>query len=129
MIFFSKVVYLFLQIITFGFFGKLISKKLNKTRSDFQYSVKLDFEIEKLINLLGGKKNIENSSYKISRLIIKLRTTENLDFEKIKQLKGVSGVVVDFQTVNLIVGSRSKVICEAIENFSPKKTKNYEDLV
>ncbi|AJR12360.1 PTS glucose transporter subunit IIB [Mesomycoplasma dispar] len=113
----SKIIYFLLQIFSFGFFAKHINKKHNKTKSDLTFEKKFDFKIEELINLLGGKKNIKSSDFSISRLKIQLKSTENLDFEKIKKLKGVSGIVVNSETISLIVGNKSKAISEAINNF------------
>ncbi|MXR10843.1 PTS glucose transporter subunit IIB [Mycoplasma hyopneumoniae] len=113
----SKIIYFFLQIFTFGLFAKYLKKKHNKKNSDFTYEQNFDFKIEVLINLLGGRPNIEKSDFNISRLRIKLRSTENLDFEKIKKLKGISGIFVSSDTITLIVGNKSKAISEAINNF------------
>ncbi|AJC50062.1 PTS glucose transporter subunit IIB [Mycoplasma flocculare] len=113
----SKIIYLLLQIFSFGFFAKYIKKKHNKINSDFIYEKKFDFKIEELVNLLGGKVNIEKSDFTISRLRIKLKSTENLDFEKIKKLKGISGIFVSSDMLNLIVGNKSKAIWKAINNF------------
>ncbi|WP_434336880.1 PTS glucose transporter subunit IIB [Mesomycoplasma conjunctivae] len=117
---FSRFIYKLLQIITFGKYAKIIDKKYNKNNEKIVYNEQIPFKIEQLIKLLGGNKNIKNTSFTISRVKIEVVNLKDVDLEGLKNLKGVSGVVAGEEKINLIVGDTSKIISltlkEAINN-------------
>ncbi|MDO6829946.1 PTS transporter subunit EIIB [Mesomycoplasma ovipneumoniae] len=113
----SKIIYFLLQIFSFGLFAKRIKKKHNKTKSEITFDDKIGFNVDDLVKFLGGTKNIDSCDFTVSRLKIKLKSTEGINVEEIGKLKGISGVVVGLNEINLIVGNKSKAIWKAINNF------------
>ncbi|MDW2829823.1 PTS glucose transporter subunit IIB [Mesomycoplasma ovipneumoniae] len=113
----SKIIYFLLQIFSFGLFAKHIKKKHNKTKSELTFDDKIGFKVDDLVKFLGGIKNIDSCDFTVSRLKIKLKSTEGVNVDEIGKLKGISGVVVGLNEINLIVGNKSKAIWKAINNF------------
>ncbi|MXR57902.1 PTS glucose transporter subunit IIB [Mesomycoplasma hyorhinis] len=105
----SKFIYYFLKIITFNQITKYWAKKYNKVNTTFITSDKIPFSLEDLINLLG-KDNVANIKNTLSRVQITLNNSKNLDLNKIKELNGISGVVLSQNTLNLIVGNNASTI-------------------
>lgn len=114
---FSYFIYKFIQFLTFGKFGKILSKKHNKPNNSINYSEDIKFEINKLVSLLLGATNIQKAEFTFSRVAIFLNTLENVNIDELKNLPGVSGVVVGTNNISLIVGSTSKFIANSLNNL------------
>ena len=79
---------------------------------------KKDFHIEanKLINYLGGKDNIINAEYNMSRFKVILKDVSKADKEAIQKL-GATGVVEIDNQLKIIFGKNSKTLKKYIEDL------------
>lgn len=115
---FSYFIYKFIQFFTFGKFSKMMTKKYNKPNNHIQYTDDIKFDINKLVNLLLGSKNIKKTEFTFSRVTIFLNTLENINIDELKKINGVSGVFVGANYVSLIVGSTSKFISDSLNKLN-----------
>lgn len=83
---------------------------LKSTRKDAR------LEINKLIDYLGGKDNIVNSDYNLSRFVVTLRDTSIVDKEAIRKL-GAKGIVEIDNQLKIILGSNSKQLKKYIDDI------------
>lgn len=79
---------------------------------------KKDFHIEanKLIEYLGGKDNIINAEYNMSRFKVILKDVSKADKEAIQRL-GAKGVVEIDNQLKIIFGKNSKTLKKYIEDL------------
>ncbi|QJB70991.1 PTS glucose transporter subunit IIB [Mycoplasma sp. 1654_15] len=110
----SKFIYYFLKIITFNQITKYWNKKYAKPNTTFITSDKIPFSLENLIEIVG-ENNFENVANTLSRVQIFLKETKGLDLDKIKNLEGISGVVLSQKTLNLIVGNNASTIATKLK--------------
>ena len=83
---------------------------LKSTRKDAH------LEINKLIDYLGGKDNIVNSDYNLSRFIVTLRDTTKANKEAIQKL-GAKGIVEIDNQLKIILGNNSKQLKKYIDDI------------
>ncbi len=83
---------------------------LKSTRKDAH------LEINKLIDYLGGKDNIVNSDYNLSRFIVTLRDTSKANKEAIQKL-GAKGIVEIDNQLKIILGNNSKQLKKYIDDI------------
>nr|WP_252187543.1 PTS transporter subunit EIIC [Anaeromonas gelatinilytica] len=83
----------------------------------------------KIVNLIGGQKNIEYATNCMTRLRIKLKDDNLVKMKELKELDGVMGVVED-ETLQIVVGpGKAKKLGMIIqEEFSFSKTKKNMDV-
>ena len=74
--------------------------------------VKID--VNKLVEYLGGKDNIENSEVNLSRFIVTLKDTSKVDKEAIVAL-GAKGIVELDNQLKIILGPDSKQLKKYID--------------
>ena len=86
-----------------------ISKGLKKKKES-----QCPIDLDALIQALGGKDNIVKCESKPSTLRATLKVQTGVVLNDIKAL-GASGVVQGADTVTMIFGKASKVICDALE--------------
>lgn len=79
---------------------------------------KKDFtiKINKLIEYLGGKDNILESNYNMSRLNVKVKDTSIVNKDAIEKL-GAKGIVEIENELKIIIGSNSKQIKKYIKDL------------
>lgn len=92
----KKIIFWFLNFLTFGYLKKKVAKKINEINNKKNLSLKLN-TIEKpnlkhFFLVFGGKENINRVSATISTLSINVKNTALINFEKINLLlkKGFS---------------------------------------
>ena len=73
-------------------------------------------EINKLIEYLGGKDNIVNSDFNLSRFIVTLRDVEKVNKEAIQKL-GAKGIVEIDNQLKIILGNNSKQLKKYIDDM------------
>ncbi|QJG66828.1 PTS glucose transporter subunit IIB [Mycoplasma phocoenae] len=107
----NKFKYYFLLISTFGLI-KLRWKKYRQTEVKNKLTVKeqIDFDINELIQFLGGKDNITNTIATYSKIKISFKDKSLIQSKKIQTLNGVSGMVLQSQSITLVVGNNAKYI-------------------
>jgi len=60
--------------------------------------------VEEIVNLLGGKENISNYTYCVTRLRFNLREEKRADVAAIEKLEGVMGTAVKGGQYQIIMG-------------------------
>lgn len=112
----EKILIGLLTIITFGTIWIYWSKKKTQPKNELSISKRIDVNLEKLINLLLGLENINSVSATHTKVKINLKNVENIQINEIKNLKGISGVVVSSNAITIIVGNSAQTIKEELEN-------------
>ncbi|MDD7897330.1 PTS glucose transporter subunit IIB [Metamycoplasma hyosynoviae] len=112
----QRFLYIFLIIITFGFI--LIHWKKYRQREEKQslsISTKLNFKYEDLISALGGIQNITsvNSTQKI--LKISYKNKQEINFDKLKAIKDISGISLTQNTISIIIGNAAIYLKDKIQ--------------
>ncbi|VEU59102.1 PTS glucose transporter subunit IIB [Mesomycoplasma neurolyticum] len=114
----DKLKIIFLSIVTFGTIWIYWSKLKNKnTNTELSLTNKLTVNLDELIEYLGGTKNIVSLENTHKKIRIFLKDTSIETIKKISELKGVSGVVLSSDSVNLIVGNSAQFIKEKLEKM------------
>ena len=116
MTFKEKFLFIFLQIITIGLIWIYWNQQKQKLgqENELSYATKTNFEINKLINLIGEKENILEITNTHTKVKISFKDRTKINAEAIKNLKGVSGIFFNDQTITIIVGNEAKIINELI---------------
>lgn len=114
MTFKEKFLFIFLQIITIGLIWIYWNQQKQKLgqENELSYATKTNFEINKLINLIGEKENILEITNTHTKVKISFKDRTKINPEAIKDLKGVSGIFFNDQTITIIVGNEAKIINE-----------------
>lgn len=114
MTFKEKFLFIFLQIITIGLIWIYWNQQKQKLgqENELSYATKTNFEINKLINLIGEKENILEITNTHTKVKISFKDRTKINPEAIKNLKGVSGIFFNDQTITIIVGNEAKIINE-----------------
>lgn len=74
---------------------------------------KVNFDFEKFINLLGGRDNIEDASFNVSRLTVVLTDKSKIQREGLMEM-GASAIVLNSKKVTLVMGVLAEKICAYI---------------
>ncbi|UVD81982.1 PTS glucose transporter subunit IIB [Mycoplasma iguanae] len=112
----DKIIMVSLTIITLGLIWIYWINKKTPKKDYLSTSVKIPFALEKFLELLGSKNNIQNCSFTHNKVRIDLKNTKIVDREAIQDLKGISGVVLSSNSITIIVGNVAKTIAEKIIN-------------
>ena len=102
----------YLIILTVLIIISLVVVKLNK--KNFTY------EINKLVQYLGGKENIIDTEVNMSRLKVTLKDVTLADKEAIQRL-GARGIVEIDNQLKIILGSNSKQLKKYIDELKSSK--------
>ncbi|MEA4190841.1 PTS transporter subunit EIIB [Mycoplasma sp. 2248] len=105
---------IFLTIITLGFIW-IKWKKEKKAKNTIYQSNKLPFKVEQLVSALGTKENIDNLEVKISRLVVTVKSNNKVDTEALKELKGVSGILLSSSKVSITLGEYANETLRQLE--------------
>ena len=98
----------YLIIFSVLFIISLVVVKLNKKN--------FTFEINKLVEYLGGKDNILDTEINMSRLKVTLKDVSLVDKEAIQKL-GAKGIVEIDNQVKIILGNNSKALKKYISEL------------
>jgi phosphotransferase system IIB component len=79
-------------------------------------------ELNKLVDYLGGKDNIVETEYNLSRFIVTLKDVNKANKEAITKL-GAKGIVEIDNELKIILGPESKQLKKYINNIQGKTTK------
>ncbi|WP_426461508.1 PTS glucose transporter subunit IIB [Mycoplasma hafezii] len=100
-------------ILTFGLIWIKWNKQ-TKHQSNTIYQVdKIPFDIKLLINYLG-KDNYGEVEIKPSRIVIPVKNIKEVQLEKIKELKAVTGVVAKSNSLSIILGEFSSAVAKGL---------------
>ncbi len=111
----DKFIYIILSILSLGIYPYSIRKKGNKRiSSDLSESNKIHLNIEKFVELIGGRDNIIGTEYTHTKIKIYFKEKSKIKIDAIQKLKSISGVVATSKYVTVIVGNQAKKIAEKI---------------
>lgn len=113
----EKIMYWFLTVITFGFIHIYWKTKKIGIKNELSQKEKISLNIEKLISLLGDKENIDGVDSTHTKVKIKFLERDKINVQDIKNMKGISGVFITSNYIQIIVGNEAKGIEKAIEGF------------
>ncbi|WAM05750.1 PTS sugar transporter subunit IIABC [Mycoplasmopsis cynos] len=111
----NKFKVIFLSIITFGLIWIKWRKKIEHKKNTIYQVDDLPFKISTLNSYLGVE-NYRVIDSKPSRLNIEIKDIAKVDLEKIKKLKGVSGIFVKSSTISIILGVYTNSVYQALNN-------------
>ncbi|CCP24171.1 PTS system, glucose-specific, IIB component [Mycoplasmopsis cynos C142] len=111
----NKFKVIFLSIITFGLIWIKWRKKIEHKKNTIYQVDDLPFKISTLNSYLGVE-NYRVIDSKPSRLNIEIKDIAKVDLEKIKKLKGVSGLFVKSSTISIILGVYTNSVYQALNN-------------
>lgn len=97
-------------IIILVFFLLVLLAILKSTNKDAH------LQMNKLVEHLGGKKNIINTEVNLSRFIVTLKDVKKADKEAIKRL-GAKGIVEIDNQLKIILGSESRQLKKYIDEL------------
>lgn len=106
----------FLNIITFGYINRKARKKIdklnNKNDSFKQHTIDLP-NINKLVEALGGKENIQTITNTISSITFKIYHSENVNLQKLKKISK-KGIISSHNSITLLIGDCAEKIKQLI---------------
>lgn len=114
MTFKDKLLLTLLGVFTLGIYPIIVFTKKPKT---VQKQLTVDKPITsatKLISLLGGKDNIASAEYTHTKIKVFISDKKKVDAEGIKNLKGVSGIVMSSKYATIIVGKQAAELSKLI---------------
>ncbi|WP_406616815.1 PTS sugar transporter subunit IIA [Mycoplasmopsis adleri] len=114
----EKFLIVILTIFTLGFcwlYWHCKNKKQQELKKGNVTKLDSRINIEELITLLGGKENITGIEPSLSKVKILFKNKANVNFEEIKNLKYVSGILISSNSTNIIVGEYAKKIAEVMK--------------
>lgn len=107
----DKFIYILLCIITFGIYPMMIKKGTKTTpTNEIRVEEKTTINLIKLYEALGGKDNLAGNEYTYTKVKIFLNDRSKADVEKVKSIKGISGVVAGSKYITVIVGKQAKAL-------------------
>jgi glucose-like phosphotransferase system IIB component len=96
------------------FFAKRAAKKTaSSTNTNLTYSTKVNFNIDELINGLGGIDNIVASNATLSSLKVNLKDTKLVNKERLMKL-GAKGVMTNNNQVVALFGDNAITINQSL---------------
>lgn len=116
MTFKDKLLIIFFNVITLGLINIYWKNKKTQKKEYLSYSTKIPFNLNELFQNLGGRENINNTSYTQNKIRFDLLNINLINKQQIENLKGISGVVLSSASITLIVGNVAKTIFEEINN-------------
>ncbi|MDR0985670.1 MAG: DUF4234 domain-containing protein [Mycoplasmataceae bacterium] len=116
----KKTSYIFLSIITFGIYPLIVrykAKKIaNTVNNQLTLSSKIDFDINSLINRLGGKDNIIKTSATISTFKVDLKDASNISKETLNKFD-IKGFIKNNNQLIIVFGDNANAISSNINKI------------
>ncbi|WP_338822286.1 PTS sugar transporter subunit IIA [Mycoplasmopsis felifaucium] len=115
----DKFLIVILTIFTLGFcwlYWHIKNKKIKESKQGKIQKLESNMNVLELINLLGSKENIKEINSSVSSIKIEFLDKNKVNFEAIKQLKYVSGLMISTNKTTLIVGDYAKKLAQEISN-------------
>lgn len=102
-----------LYILTFGIFYLVAKKKALKhvknVNTQIQVSTTIPFEVQNLLNAIGGIENYVQNSTTINSLKIFVKDIHKIDVEAIKKM-GAHGTILGEDNITCLFGNYSKTL-------------------
>lgn len=117
----EKFLFIFLQVITLGLIWIfwIRQKRALSQVDELSYATKTNFDGAALLVLVGTATNVVGLSHTHTKVTISFVDRTPVDPEAIKQLRGVSGVFINDQSVTIIVGTEARAICAQLQAQIP----------
>ena len=113
---FISTLFFMVFYIAFNFLFRLIKTKMQKTNAQ-DNTVTIDDEfINQLLDALGGIENITEASSEVSRVKITLKSSVEIDVQKIEALN-LSGIFVTGESVQINLGDKSNTVANTIHKM------------
>lgn len=115
----EKFYFISLQIITFGLIWIYWKQKQKSYQDPDQLSVanKMTFAVMTLVVHLGQIDNIKAVSATHHKIKIHYHDYDKIDLNAIKNLPGVSGVFINDQAIDVIVGNQAALVASALQDL------------
>ena len=110
----DKLILSLLSIVTLGIYPIVaFSKKPKEAKSTLSVD-KVVTDTNKLTKFLGTKTNIAGAEFTQTKIKVFINDKSKVDAEAIKNLKGVSGIVLSSKYATIIVGKQAKELSKAL---------------
>ncbi|WP_029512585.1 hypothetical protein [Mycoplasmopsis iners] len=108
-----------ITVCTLGFCWLYWKKQAKKQQAILQGDAELPnyVNLTELVAFLGGNDNITEISHTFSNVKISFLDRAKIDVEAIKNLKYVSGIMLNQQKITLIVGEIAKILAKSLEKL------------
>lgn len=110
----SKFKIVFFTIITFGLIWIKWNKQTKHQKNTIYQVDKLPFNSEVFLNCFSNLTDIESLELKPSRVTILFKKQPQVNVDQLKQLKGISGIMLNSNKMSLILGEFSKATYELL---------------
>ncbi len=111
-------------IFTFGigyFYIKSKAKKVaEEQKEEIEVATEIPFEVQNLLNLLGGLENVVKTDSTISSFKVELKDANLADIDSIKKLDNTKGVMKSGNKLNIVFGDYSKTLDSFIKDLKKK---------
>lgn len=105
----DKLLLVSLSIITLGFYPMIMFRKRGvEPKNELSRRENNVVDVEHLIQLLGGKDNINGAEYTQTKIKLLINDKDSVKVEDLKNLKGVTGVFATSNHISLVVGNIAK---------------------
>lgn len=109
----DKFILILLTIITLGLIWIFINKKREVPENNLKVGSKIPFKMGDLLFILG-KDNIISSSSTHTKVKVQIKSSENVDFDALSKLKGVSGTFSTSNSITIIIGNSAPLVDQQI---------------
>ena len=83
-------------------------------KKNMQKHAKILVNVKKLEELLGGQENIVGAEFSHSKIKILLESVKKARSDEIKNLKGITGIIVSKRYISIIVGNQAKILAKLL---------------
>lgn len=112
----DKIIMAILTILTLGIYPLVVfNRKATSTpKKELSVNDKITVNSSALILALGGEANMSSTEYTHTKVKIFIKDKTKVNVEKVRAVKGVSGVFASSHYVTIIVGNQAKNLAELI---------------
>ncbi|WGI36956.1 PTS transporter subunit EIIB [Mesomycoplasma lagogenitalium] len=112
----DKILIVFLTIITLGFIWIYWKQKAkNNKENELSKTTKMVVDLDKLIENLGGKTNIDSLTNSHKRVKLYLNDSKKVNANEVQNMKGISGTLVSSKYIEIIVGNVAEHLANEVK--------------
>ncbi|UUD35790.1 PTS sugar transporter subunit IIABC [Mycoplasmopsis citelli] len=112
----SKFKLIFYSLITFGLIWIKWKKQIKHQKNTIYQVDKLPFNEEVFLGCFDNLEQITNIELKPSRVNVFFNSSPQVNVEKLKKLKGISGILVSSNKISIILGEFSQATYLLLKN-------------
>ncbi|QEX47470.1 PTS sugar transporter subunit IIA [Mycoplasmoides gallisepticum] len=117
----NKFTWIFLNIITFGILKLVATRKAKRISSQINHelikSEKLPFDLDQLINILGGLENIQTTQATLNMIKINVVDKTKVNQDQIKSRLKINGIMWASNDLSLVCGDYASSLSEQINQL------------